>query len=193
MKTFSPRAKRILMVLAQDEARKLGSKQLFPEHELLAIIKLKEGIGYSVFERLGLNPAKFQLLLEDFFKEEKNNPTLEELPKSRRYKVMLDIADIESSALHNDYIGTEHLLLAAIREEGSIASKFFATGSYGIMDVRFTVMDLQNVNESSANKSIAEDLVDSVFRSLLDESAENLFGAFEEKKKLKEKEFMFVF
>lgn len=182
MKTFSPRAKRILMVLAQDEARKIGSKQLYPEHVLLAMLKLREGIGYSVLERLGLNPNKFQILLEDFFKEEITNPTLEELPRSRRYKVMLDIADIESSALHNDYIGTEHLLLAAVREEGSIAAKFFATGSFSIMDVRFTVMDLQSISESSMNKSIAEDLVDSVFRSLLDDAPDALFNAFDKKK-----------
>ncbi len=186
MKTFSPRAKRILMVLAQDEARKIGSKQLYPEHVLLAMLKLKDGIGYSVFSRLGLSVEKFQVLLEEFFKAEVSEPTLEELPKSRRYKVMLDIADIESSALHNEYIGTEHLLLAAIREQGSIAAKFFASGSYGIMDVRFTVMDLQSVNESSVNKSIAEDLVDSVFRSLLDESSDGLFSAFDDKKKNKE-------
>lgn len=188
MKNFSPRAKRILMVLAQDEARLLGSKQLYPEHVLLAMLKLKDGIGYSVLSRLGLSQARFQTSLEKFFEEEQNNPTLEELPKSRRYKVMLDLADIEASALHNNYIGTEHLLLACIREQDSVAAKFFATGSYTIMDVRFIVMDLQSLKDSSSNFKNAEDLVDSVFRSLLDEGAESLFSAFDEKKKTKKAE-----
>lgn len=49
---FSPRAKEIVSVFAQDEARKLGSKQLLPEHVILAMIKNKEGLAYQVFEKL---------------------------------------------------------------------------------------------------------------------------------------------
>mgnify|MGYP003331525994 CR=1 FL=1 len=106
MKNLSPRAKRVLLVLAQDEARKLGSTQLLPEHVLLALLKMKEGIGTLAIEKLGLSSAKLQSVLEDFFKDESHNPTLDNIPKSRRYQFMLDIADIESSALHNEYIGT---------------------------------------------------------------------------------------
>ena len=56
MKNFSPRAKEIVSVFAQDEARKLGSKQLLPEHVILAMIKNKEGLAYQVFEKLLLEP-----------------------------------------------------------------------------------------------------------------------------------------
>ncbi|MBO6101042.1 MAG: Clp protease N-terminal domain-containing protein, partial [Spirochaetaceae bacterium] len=52
MKNFSPRAKEIVSVFAQDEARKLGSKQLLPEHVILAMIKNKEGLANQVFEKL---------------------------------------------------------------------------------------------------------------------------------------------
>ena len=45
MKNLSPRAKKILTVLAQDEARKLGSKQLLPEHVILAMLKTDEGLA----------------------------------------------------------------------------------------------------------------------------------------------------
>ena len=96
---------------------------------------------------------------------------------------MIDIADIESSALHNNYIGTEHLLLAAVRDEGSVAAKFFTGEGYTIMDLRFTVMELQADGGSSIRQQNAESLVDSVFRSLLnDDAGGGLFGVFEEKK-----------
>ena len=183
MKNLSPRAKKILMVLAQDEARKLGSSQLLPEHVLLAILKSKEGLGYSAFSELGLDATKLESAIETFFRDDIHSPTLDSIPKSRRYQFLIDIADIESSALHNNYIGTEHLLLAAIRDEGSVTAKFFTNEGYSIMDARFTVMELQAEGGSSIRQQDAESLVDSVFRSLLnDDAGGGLFGVFEDKK-----------
>lgn len=183
MKNLSPRAKKILMVLAQDEARKIGSTQLLPEHVLLAILKSKEGIGYSAIQELGLDADKLQQSVETYFRDDITSPTLDSIPKSRRYQFMIDIADIESAALHNNYIGTEHLLLAAVRDEGSVAAKFFSDEGYTIMDLRFTVMELQADGGSSIRQQNAESLVDSVFRSLLnDDAGGGLFGVFEEKK-----------
>ena len=187
MKNLSPRAKKILMVMAQDEARKIGSTQLLPEHVLLAILKSKEGLGYTAISELGLDADKLQQALETYFRDEISSPTLDSIPKSRRYQFMIDIADIESSALHNNYIGTEHLLLAAVRDEGSVAAKFFTDEGYTIMDLRFTVMELQADGGSSIRQQNAESLVDSVFRSLLnDDAGGGLFGVFEEKKEKKQ-------
>ena len=187
MKNLSPRAKKILMVMAQDEARKIGSTQLLPEHVLLAILKSKEGLGYTAISELGLDADKLQQALETYFRDEISSPTLDSIPKSRRYQFMIDIADIESSALHNNYIGTEHLLLAAVRDEGSVAAKFFTGEGYTIMDLRFTVMELQADGGSSIRQQNAESLVDSVFRSLLnDDAGGGLFGVFEEKKEKKQ-------
>ena len=183
MKNLSPRAKRILMILAQDEARKIGSTQLLPEHVILAMLKSGEGLGCKAITELGLDPQKLQTALETYFRDDIHSPTLDSIPKSRRYQFLIDIADIESSALHNNYIGSEHLLLAAIRDEGSIVEKFFQSEGFTIMDARFTVMELQADGGSSIRQQNAESLVDSVFRSLLnDDAGGGLFGVFEEKK-----------
>lgn len=187
MKNLSPRAKKILMVLAQDEARKIGSTQLLPEHVLLAILKSKDGLGYSAISELGLDADKLLQAVETYFRDDISSPTLDSIPKSRRYQFMIDIADIESSALHNNYIGTEHLLLAAVRDEGSVAAKFFTGEGYTINDLRFTVMELQADVGSSIRQQNAESIVDSVFRSLLnDDAGGGLFGVFEEKKEKKQ-------
>ncbi len=186
MRKLSPRAKRILLVQAQDEARLIGSPQLLPEHVLLSLLKTKDGIGYQVFGKLGLDSEKLKQNLEDFFKDEARSPTLDTIPKSRRYQFFMDIADIESSALHNDYIGTEHLLLASIRDEGGIVSSFFTSSGFNIMDARFTVMELQSENQSSIKQNAVENIVDSVFKSLLNDGAGGgLFGVFDEQKSVK--------
>ena len=182
MKNFSPRAKEIVSVLAQDEARKLGSKQLLPEHVILAMIKNKEGLAYQVFSKLLLEPEDLLSFIEKFFKDDPKIPTLDSLPVSRRYQQLVDIADIEANALHNDYIGTEHLLLAAVREEGSLTARFFAAAGFAIMDVRFIVMELQSEHNSSIRQARAETLVDTVFKSLLsDEINDDFFSVFDDK------------
>ena len=179
MKNFSPRAKEIVSVFAQDEARKLGSTQLLPEHVILAMIKNKEGLAYQVFEKLLLEPDALLDFIEKFFADEPKTPTLDTLPVSRRYQQLIDIADIEANALHNDYIGTEHLLLAAIREEGSITNRFFKAADYTIMDARFVIMELQTEHNSSIRQARAESLVDTVFKSLLGDG-NGLFDVFDE-------------
>ena len=179
MKNFSPRAKEIIGVLAQDEARKLGSRQLLPEHVILALLKKQDGLGYMVFERLLLDPSDLQKIIEKYFEKETRIPTLEKLPLSHRYQQLLDIAAIESNALENDYIGTEHLLLAAIREEGSITSRFFAAADYNMADARFTVMDLQHEQDSSIKQTQAENLVDTVFKSLFSDEVSEYFNHFD--------------
>ncbi len=186
MKNLSPRAKKILSIMAQDEARKFGSAQILPEHVLLAVIKSGDGVGVFAIKKLGLNPEDFKRKLELFLSSDNNSPTLDEIPKSRRYRFLLDIADIESAALHNNYIGTEHLLLAAVREENSLTANFFAEAHFTIMDIRLMVMELQSDNKSSVNNPAIESLVDSVFRSLLnDDLGAGLFGVFDEKKSAK--------
>ena len=121
--------------------------------------------------------------IEKFFADEPKTPTLDSLPLSRRYQQLIDIADIEANALHNDYIGTEHLLLAAIREQGSITARFFLASDYTIMDARFVVMELQTEQNSSIRQARAESIVDTVFKSLLsDEIGGGLFDVFDEKK-----------
>ncbi|MCR4579825.1 MAG: ATP-dependent Clp protease ATP-binding subunit [Treponema sp.] len=186
MKNLSPRAKKILSLMAHDEARKFGSPQVLPEHILLSIIKSGEGIGFLALKELGLNPDDLKNKLEEYLSSISNSPTLDDIPKSRRYRTLLDIADIESAALHNNYIGTEHLLLSALREENSLAANFFADAHFTLKDIRVMVMGLQNENKSSVNDPAIESIVDSVFRSLLnDDFGTGLFGVFDEKKAAK--------
>lgn len=175
MKNFSPRAKNVLFALAQDEARKSGNKQILPEHVILSIIKLNNGIAYKVFYKLGLDVNSLRQNIENVLKMDKNLPTLDVIPKSRRYRVLLDLAELEASALHNEYVGTEHLLLAAIREEGSVTNKFFVSNGFSIMDVRFSVIELQEENISSSLKNQSSEFVDSIFKSLIenDDFSEN--------------------
>ncbi|MBC6719901.1 ATP-dependent Clp protease ATP-binding subunit [Treponema sp. Marseille-Q4130] len=165
---FSPRAQRLVAALAQDEGRKSGADQLLPEHVLLALLKSAEGLGYTLLRSLCINTLSFQRALEQQFKSHPASAALSDLPPSRRLKAMLDIAGMESRALGNDYVGTEHIVLSAIREEGSATARFFENTDITIEDARRIVPEIQAHSPSSVNEKAS--------RSFAKTALENFFG-----------------
>ncbi|MDR2897849.1 MAG: ATP-dependent Clp protease ATP-binding subunit, partial [Spirochaetaceae bacterium] len=150
-KGLSPRAQRLLTIQAQEEARKVGSEQLFPEHVILAMIKSSEGIGCAALQVLRVNILMFQLALEQSIPVKPGIMIAADVPHSRRFKTLLDAATIESRSLKQDYIGTEHLLLAASKEEHSIIWGFFQRNGISPEDIRRAVIQAAGMEESSAS------------------------------------------
>lgn len=134
-KNLSPRAHKLVTVLAQEEGKKSGSDQLQPEHILIALLKHADGLGYILLQKLRINVLSFQLALEQSLFTRTKVGTFSDLPASRRLRSLLDAAAIESRSLRRDYVGTEHLVLAAIREQHSITSRFFEKAGLRIEDV----------------------------------------------------------
>ena len=154
------------MILAQDEARQFGSKEILPEHVLLAMLRLKEGVGFSTLTKLNMNLLRLEESLEDSFSSLEKEPTLDEVPQSQRMKKLISDAEKEAANLHNSYIGTEHLLLAACSESKTITENFFSASGYSIMDVRFTVMEVQSEVKASYSDFDLHSYADEFFKSL---------------------------
>ncbi|MFA6856152.1 MAG: ATP-dependent Clp protease ATP-binding subunit [Treponema sp.] len=167
MKGLSPRAQRLIAALAQDEGRKSASDQLLPEHVMLALLKSADGLGYVLLQMLHINVLTYQLALEQSLSAGTPASSFSDLPAGRRIRTILDLAGIESRALRNEYIGTEHLVLAAIREEGSVTARYFEKASITIEDARKLVPDVQTRNPSSAGEQTARSIAKSVFQNLL--------------------------
>lgn len=160
MKGLSPKAQRLLTEYAQNEGRNSGLTELLPEHVILAMLKSADSMGFNALKVLNINVLSFQLLLEQSlsaFPRLANPPAFSALPPSRRLRTLLDVAVIESRSLRSEYVGTEHLLLAAIREENSACYRFFERSSIQLETVRNVIRDLQNENggeDSSENREI---------------------------------------
>ncbi|MBQ9495749.1 MAG: ATP-dependent Clp protease ATP-binding subunit [Treponema sp.] len=162
---FSPRAQRLVAALAQDEGRKSGSDQLLPEHVLLALLKSADGLGYALLQSLRVNVLTYQLALEQVIAVKSVAPSFSDLPPSHRLKSMFDISGIEARALRNEYIGTEHLMLAAIREEGSITARFFEKANITIEDARKLLPGIQARMPSSATEQATPAFVKSTLQN----------------------------
>lgn len=172
MKNLSPRAQRLIAALAQDEGRKSGSDQLLPEHVILALLKSADGVGYALLQALHINVLTYQLSMEQSIAVRTPDTTFRDLPPSRRLHVMLDLAAMEARALRNEYIGTEHLVLAAIREEGSVTARYFEKAEITIEAARAALPDVQQkVHSSAVSGQAAESIAKSIFENLLGSSA----------------------
>lgn len=140
-KGLSQRAQKLLTIHSQEEAKKSNADQLTPEHVMLALIRTADGMGYTVLQNLKINILSLQLQLEQALPARAGTIVFGDTPPSRRLRGMLDAASIEARTLRHDYIGTEHLLLACIRENQSIMSAFFEKESVSIDEIRHTVQE----------------------------------------------------
>lgn len=148
-KGLSQRAQKLLTIQSQDEAKRSNAEQLLPEHVLLALIHSADGIGFIVLQNLKINLLSLQLKLEKALPPRIGTIVYGDIPPSRRLRGMLDAASIEARSLRHDYIGTEHILLACIRENQSIISVFFENESISIDEIRQSVQDATAVRDTS--------------------------------------------
>lgn len=153
IKGLSPRAQKLLSVSAQKAAKKYNSTQLLPEHVLIAMLQGADGIGFEILCQLHVNLLMFQLALE-FPLKAVSAPAGEtvqgDIPPGRRFRTMIDVAAVESRSARKNYIGTEHILIAAIREEMSAAARFFSAIPLTAADARAAALAAEKRVPSSA-------------------------------------------
>jgi ATP-dependent Clp protease ATP-binding subunit ClpC len=148
-KGLSQRAQKLLTILSQEEAKRSNADQLLPEHVMLALIRSADGVGFAVLQALKANVLSLQLQLEQSLPARTGTIVFGDIPPSRRLRGMLDAASIEARTLRHDYIGTEHLLLACVRETQSVVSQFFEKEEISIDDIRQSVQEIVATRDTS--------------------------------------------
>jgi ATP-dependent Clp protease ATP-binding subunit ClpA len=118
---FTDRARRVV-VLAQDEARRLDHTWIGTEHILLGLIREGEGVAAKALESLGISLDAVRRQVEEIIGQGQETPS-GHIPFTPRTKKVLELALRESRQLGHDYIGTEHILLGLIREGDGVAAQ----------------------------------------------------------------------
>ena len=129
-KGLTKRAQKVLTILAQEEARRYHSAELSPEHVLLSMVRDADSTGYRLLESLKVDVTELRLELEHCAAGRKGGFLLGDAPLSRRLKSMLETAAEEARLMDGEYIGTEHLVVAAARESGSLLEQYLSR--YGV-------------------------------------------------------------
>jgi len=118
-KGLTNRVQRLLSTNAQEEAKRFNSDQLLPEHIIIAMLKEGGGTACKALMFLRIDIPEFRHILESSIPRIPGLIIKGEVPPSRRTKNMLDVATEEARAMGSDFLGTEHLLFAAMREQDS--------------------------------------------------------------------------
>ena len=125
---FTQRVRKVLF-LARDEAGRLQHDYIGTEHLLLGMIREGEGVAANVLRRMNIDFERIQKAVEDSVTAPMGPVSIGEIPFTPRAKKVLELS-IDEARLHNhNYVGTEHLLLALIREGEGVAARRGRTGA----------------------------------------------------------------
>jgi ATP-dependent Clp protease ATP-binding subunit ClpB len=97
---------------AQRLAESRRNTQVEPEHLLLALVRQEAGVVPTVLEKLGVRPAQLTQRLEATVNGFAQAQTPQQVYVSARFRTMFDAAQQEADRLKDDYVSTEHFLLA---------------------------------------------------------------------------------
>lgn len=151
---FTQRA-RNAVIHAQEEARQLNHPAIGTEHILLGLLKEGEGVGARALLNMGVDLQKVReeitrLIGTDGINAER---AAGDLPITPRAKKVFNLAFDEARLQGVNYVGTEHLLLALIREEEGVAGQVLISMGVRLEQVREQVMLLLG-GEASAGFNI---------------------------------------
>ena len=102
-----------ILLYAQQEAQRLGSTEIMPDHMMLGILRLAEGKAFELLMQAGLNPVELKRSIDERLMQEAPSQTTK---MSRASERILRLMIIEAKLYHAEECGSVHLLLALLRE-----------------------------------------------------------------------------
>ena len=162
--------------IAQRKAEELGHPEIRPEHLLWSFLRQDGNIVPAVLAKLGANPAK---ILQDVER------ALEKIPRvsggeayvAASLRQIMNDAQKEADKLKDEYISTEHLLLAMLREKASPVSQILAENGVseeGVLQALVSIRGTQRITDPQPEakyqvlQKYARDLTDLARQGKLD-------------------------
>ena len=135
---FTEKAIKVIM-LAQEEARRLGHNFVGTEQILLGLIGEGTGVAAKVLKSMGVNLKDARVEVEKIIGRGSGFVAVE-IPFTPRAKRVLELSLEEARQLGHNYIGTEHLLLGLIREGEGVAARVLENLGVDLTKVRTQVI-----------------------------------------------------
>jgi ATP-dependent Clp protease ATP-binding subunit ClpC len=150
---FTDRARRVV-VLAQEEARRLNHNYIGTEHILLGLVQEGEGVAAQALETLGIGLDAVRHQVEEIVGRGKEPPG-GHIPFTPRAKKVLELSLREALQLGHDYIGTEHILLGLIREGEGVAAQVLVSLGANLNMVRQQVIQLLQSHQIEGHERLS--------------------------------------
>ena len=145
---FTEKAIKVIM-LAQEEARRLGHNFVGTEQVLLGLIGEGTGIAAKTLKSMGVNLKDARVEVEKIIGRGSGFVAVE-IPFTPRAKRVLELSWDEARQLGHNYIGTEHLLLGLIREGEGVAARVLENLGVDLNKVRSNVVKMLGDSKPTA-------------------------------------------
>ncbi|GGH29671.1 ATP-dependent Clp protease ATP-binding subunit [Sphingobacterium alkalisoli] len=120
---FSPRVKDVISY-SREEALRLRHDYIGTEHLLLGLIREGDGVAIKILKNLTIDTGAIRQSIEDAVRGSSiSRAPIGNMPLTKQAEKVLKITYLEAKIFKSDVIGTEHLLLAILRDEDNIASQ----------------------------------------------------------------------
>ncbi len=143
---FTNRAKQVIK-LAKKEAQRLNHNYLGTEHVLLGLLKLGQGIAVNVLRNLNID---YETVLSEVERIVGFGPEIQvygDPALTGKVKKVFEYSNEEAASLNHNYVGTEHLLLAILRQTDGVAAQILENLNINLKEVRKEVLkELETFN-----------------------------------------------
>lgn len=150
---FTEKAIKVIM-LAQEEARRLGHNFVGTEQILLGLIGEGTGVAAKTLKSMGVNLKDARIEVEKIIGRGSGFVAVE-IPFTPRAKRVLELSWDEARQFGHNYIGTEHLLLGLIREGEGVAARVLDNLGVDLAKVRQHIIRLLGESSSSGGGAAA--------------------------------------
>ncbi|WP_248510382.1 ATP-dependent Clp protease ATP-binding subunit [Sporosarcina sp. NCCP-2222] len=166
---LTQRAQKVLQ-LAQEEAIRMKHESIGTEHILLGLIREGGGIAAKALEAIDVSFETIEKGVESLVGTGNKDvgPIVHYTPRAKK---VIELSVDESRKLGHSYIGTEHILLALIREGEGVAARVLNNAGVSLNRARQQVLQLLGNNDSSVgtqgpSSSASTPTLDSLARDL---------------------------
>jgi ATP-dependent Clp protease ATP-binding subunit ClpC len=120
---LTPRVEKVIK-LAQAIAREYDLDYVGTEHILLAIRREGTGVGSQVLDDQGISEARLKEEIDRLTRKSLEDTwVFGRLPGTPHFRNVIATAIEQAEMMHSKEVGTEHLLLALLKEDGCVANK----------------------------------------------------------------------
>ena len=144
----------IVIKEANRVAKKLGQNFVGSEHLLVALASVADTTAYSILNNNGLDIVKVTDALK-FILEPGGTITGEKDKYTEMVRMIFDDAQVEAARLSSDEVGTEHLLLAIIKAQSSVAVKLMQIEKINMQKIYIDILMTCGVDLNTAKKEYA--------------------------------------
>ena len=150
---FTNKAKKVIEI-ANDVSVELGHNYIGTEHILYGLVKEGEGIAAKVLNNKGITEEKVRVKIEEILGIGRDiKETLGFTPRTKR---VLENAFLEAKRIGYNYIGTEHLLLAIMKEGDCVAVRIITELNVEISKIYNEIAKV--INEEESDREIKKDI-----------------------------------